>query len=691
MGLDRPLHQFVEQGPETSSAVRALAFSHDGKTLATGCDGQTAWLWNTASGLPRGEPMRHRGPVVSLAFSPDDKVLLTGSSDGTVRFWDAATGEPRGKGLEHGKPLSSVAIAPDGKSIATRDETGDVVIWGTAGQRQEFQRRQGPSHVEVLAFSPDSRKLACGGMSGELVLLNTADGGELSRAAKATPDERIQAIAFSHDGTRIAIGSYDTTCSIWQVPDLVRLTPRMDHRGHVWAVAFSPDDSFLAVAADDNSAQLWNAHTFERAGDPLPHQKPVRAVAFSPDGRHAYFRVRRRNRPRMATGLRQRDRPAHATQPGGVGHGGKAGRQGHRHGDFGRNHLAMGHRDDPLDRAGPRAPSRQSCRAFVQSGRDGALHCGQRPQHPALECRESRADRPGYPDDRLGQCIRDQPGRHHARRGRPQWTNRLLGRADDRGAGALGVHPESVTALAFNPDGTRLVVGGSGGEMRIWDAARFRPIGEPMHHQGAVRNVSFSPDGKRLASASHDKTARLWDPATCAQIGSVMAHRAYVWRVRFNRDGDKVVTASFDGTAQVWDGRNGAPLGEPMNHGELVYDAVWSDDSSCVLTFGRSDSATLWDAASSRQLGERMWHAGRVERGLFLAGKRIIATCARDGTARLWAMPGSTAASPAATALEASVVTGMELGEDNLVRLLDVATWRLRRDELESRRGTAGR
>ena len=152
-----------------------------------------------------------------------------------------------------------------------------------------------------------------------------------------------------------------------------------------------------------------------------------------------------------------------------------------------------------------------------------------------------------------------------------------------------------------------------------------------------------------------------------------------------------VLTASFDGTAQIWNGRTGSPLGEPMNHGELVYDAVWSDDSSRMLTYGRSDSARLWDAASSRPLGERFSHSGRIDGALFLAARPVVATCSRDGTARLWAVPPRSLMAAERVALEASVMTGMELGDDDLVRLLDVSTWRSRHDEFEGRLRPTGR
>ncbi len=670
---------------QLGGAVRALAFTRDGKTLATGSDDQTARLWNSVSGLPKGEPMRHKGPVVSVAFNPDDSRLLSASGDGLVRLWDAATGEPRGKPFEHGKPLRSALISSDGRSMASLDEMGGVILWDMLTGNPRAKRQDHPGEIEVVAFSPDSSMLACGGETGQLFLLSAKDGALISRTTKREPGERLQAIAFSHDGTKIAVGSYDTTCWIAKVPDLAVMSPKMEHRGHVWGVAFSPDDSLLAAAADDNTAQLWDAQTFERAGDALPHQKPVRTVQFSPDGRILISGC-----DDGIARVWQLGGDSRIGQPMPHGHGvrsvaarpdGKAIATVSGDGDVwlwdvsttrsiahSRGHEAGTHFAMLFNPAGT---------SLVTAGEDATIRLW---NAATLEPIGSVIKMTAWvrclaisPDGRsLAAC--DQGGRlglWDARTGQP--------------VAPVAVLPQRLTAVAFNSDGTRLAVGDAAGEVQIWDASRLRPIGESMRHQGAIRDVAFSPDGTRLATASYDKTARLWDTRSRAPIG-VLSHRAYVWRVRFSHDGERLVTASFDGTAQIWDGHTGHPIGEPLEHGELVYDAVWSEDSSRVLTYGRSNSARLWDAASSRPLGEPMSHRGRVDGAVFVPGRSVVATCSRDGTARLWSIPAESRGSAEQIGLETSVITGMELGDLDLVRPLDVSTWRSRRDALEELR-----
>jgi RNA polymerase sigma factor (sigma-70 family) len=143
--------------------VRCLAFSADGKTLASGSRDLLALTWDVGSGRRKAILSGHNNDVSALAFSPDGRVLATGSFDRTVRLWDAASGRERARLTGHKKGVFSLAFGMRGRVLASASEDGTVRLWDTAARRQlaSLNRHAGP--VWCVAFAPDGRTLATGG------------------------------------------------------------------------------------------------------------------------------------------------------------------------------------------------------------------------------------------------------------------------------------------------------------------------------------------------------------------------------------------------------------------------------------------------------------------------------------------------------------------------------------------------
>ncbi|HKQ75601.1 MAG TPA: AAA-like domain-containing protein, partial [Blastocatellia bacterium] len=125
-------------------------------------------------------------------------------------------------------------------------------------------------------------------------------------------------------------------------------------------------------------------------------------------------------------------------------------------------------------------------------------------------------------------------------------------------------HGDDVYAVAYSPDGKRVLTGSDDGTARQWDAQTGQPIGEPLRHASPVSAVAYSSDGKRVLTGSEDGTARQWDAQTGQWIGEPLRPGGSVSAVAYNSDGKRVLTVSGDGTARQWDAQTGRPIGEPL-------------------------------------------------------------------------------------------------------------------------------
>jgi WD40 repeat protein len=261
-------------GPH-EGAVQAVAFGKGGQVLVASALGTNfgrgemlrlrSWDENGATDLsPRGG---HLALVSALAFSPDGKLLASGSVDGTTLVWDMTTGKLRwdlGKGESWRHAL---AFSPDGKTLAV-DNSRSVRLFDlkTGALLREIPVK-GDGWVLALAFSPDGKRLATGTRSHQdggplgLQLWDVASGKKLRESPLAGYSGAVWSMTFSPDGGLLAPGGSGKTVPLWDVASGKVAQTLAGHEQGVYALAFREDGQVAATTSTDGTVRVWEVRT----------------------------------------------------------------------------------------------------------------------------------------------------------------------------------------------------------------------------------------------------------------------------------------------------------------------------------------------------------------------------------------------------------------------------------------------
>jgi len=289
-----------------TGGVLGVAFSPDGRLLATAGEDETARLWDPATGRHLRTLAGHDSAVWEVGFSPDGRLLATTGEDETVRLWDPATGGHLRTLAGHDIEVRGMAFSPDGRLLATAGHDGTARLWDPATGRHLRTLAGHDSYLNGVAFSPDGRLLATAG-DDTVQLWDPATGGHLRTLAGHDSFSEVEGMAFSPDGRLLATACSDKTARLWDPATGRHLRTLVGHDIEVRGVAFSPDGRLLATASDE-TVRLWDPATGGHLRTLAAHDSLVKArrrgrtrlrwalrtpaghdsvygVAFSPDGR----------------------------------------------------------------------------------------------------------------------------------------------------------------------------------------------------------------------------------------------------------------------------------------------------------------------------------------------------------------------------------------------------------------------
>ncbi|PCE24299.1 WD40 repeat domain-containing protein [Burkholderia ubonensis] len=609
----------------------------------------------------------HRKPVFSVAFSEDGKTLASGSYDGSVMLWDVEQHKPIANMTGHGEEVYGVAFRPHARQVASANEDGTVTLWDVDSRKSVAVFRGHQGTVTSVAFSPDGKLLASGGADRTIMIWSVESGRPVATLDGHT--DMVTGVTFSPDGTRVASSSWDGTVAIWALSDNTRQRSLPVHIGKVLSVAFSPDGKYLALSGANGSVVVLNTDSYAGVRFFVGHTAAVHAVSFSPDGRRIVSAGADRSLIvwDILTGAPTATLKGHsamifsaAFSPDGLRLASSGADQSVILWELPDTRFAAPLQD--LDGRVMSLAFSADGKHLASSGSDNAITIWD------VETRKRVATLPRLHKNMVSSIAVSPDGKWLAS---GSWDGTVALWDLDHATPLKSFDASSgrISGVAFSHDG-RFVAGAGESAVTIWDVNAHRPPATLPIQAGPYLSVAFSPDGTTLAIASAKHGVLLWDINSHRQIARLEKHGDAVSSVAFSRDGTRLASSSWDGTVCLWNTTDNTLLATLEAHSEPVLGVAFSPDGTQLASVGWDKKVIVWDLNRETPVATVLeGHDERLQSVAFSPDGIHVASGGLDSKIMLWRVD------PAAATSEACRIANRNLSCDEWKRYVRTGSY----------------